>query len=515
MMRLIGQLFTAFALVFLPPGLFAAGKAAHVVVIVWDGMRPDLVSTETTPNLFRLAQEGVTFKHHHPAYVTTTEVNGTALATGDYPAQSGVIGNNEFRPAISATDKFMTADLAPVRKGDEVTGNHYLAVPTLAESLHEHGMRTIVAGAKPVVLLQDRAPRQEGALGTTVFEGRSLPESLSERLSRELGKFPGPGITKTYCDDWTTEALTGPLWEQGVPPFSLLWLSEPDYSQHGAGPGSAVARAAIRGSDKNLARVLAALREKGLSDQTDIIVVSDHGFSTVVGRADVAAVLQQNGLRARRRLAAPGGEDGDILVVSNGGSALIYVIGHNEKLITQAVHCLQAQAFCGVVFTQKPVEGTFTLAEGKINAPSAPDIVVSLRWQPDQNANGTPGLLWCEEAAYRPGQGTHGSLSPYDLHNTCIAAGPDFRKGMSDELPSGNIDIAPTVMWILGVKMKPKFSGRVLSEALVGGGAGPAAKSHHLEATWRGNKFVWHQYLDTSEVGETGYLDAGNGEQTP
>ena len=60
----------------------------------------------------------------------------------------------------------------------------------------------------------------------------------------------------------------------------------------------------------------------------------------------------------------------------------------------------------------------------------------------------------------------HGSLSPFDMHNTCIAAGPDFRKGILDNMATGNIDIAPTVLWLLGVEPQPKLSGRVLSEAL-------------------------------------------------
>ena len=57
----------------------------------------------------------------------------------------------------------------------------------------------------------------------------------------------------------------------------------------------------------------------------------------------------------------------------------------------------------------------------------------------------------------------HGSLSPFDMHNTCIAAGPDFRKGAQDDLPTGNIDIAPTILWILGVEPEHKLSGRVLA----------------------------------------------------
>ena len=49
----------------------------RVVVIVWDGMRPDFISQEHTPALWRLAHEGVMFQNHHAVYVSATDVNGT------------------------------------------------------------------------------------------------------------------------------------------------------------------------------------------------------------------------------------------------------------------------------------------------------------------------------------------------------------------------------------------------------------------------------------------------------
>src|SRR6266576_3851807 len=78
----------------------AAGKARHVVVMVWDGMRPDFVSEQNTPTLWQLSRQGVTFKHHHSVYLSATEVNGTAISTGSYPAHDGIVGNSEYRPKI-------------------------------------------------------------------------------------------------------------------------------------------------------------------------------------------------------------------------------------------------------------------------------------------------------------------------------------------------------------------------------------------------------------------------------
>jgi hypothetical protein len=49
-----------------------------------------------------------------------------------------------------------------------------------------------------------------------------------------------------------------------------------------------------------------------------------------------------------------------------------------------------------------------------------------------------------------------------------MAHGPSFKSGLNDPLPTGNVDIAPTVARILAFNM-PGIQGRVLEEALKGG----------------------------------------------
>ncbi len=494
----------------------AAGKAEHIVIMVWDGMRPDFVTPEHTPNLWKLSQEGVTFTHHHPVYLSSTEVNGTALATGMYPEKSGVIGNKEYRPQIDRLKVIQTETVPAVRKGDELTGGHYLATPTIAETLHRHGMRTVVAGAKGVALLQDRAARPDSSPDVVLFEGKTLPQSVTNELVGAEGAFPPVSLPKLGRDRWTTEAVVKDLWQKGVPPFSLIWLSEPDYSQHETGPGSPTALKAIKSSDDNLGRVLSALAEKHILDKTDIIIVSDHGFSTIWRNVDLVGALNANGFHAFKEFREPGPKAGDILVVGNGGTACIYVTGHDEAVITRLAHFLQSQDYAGVLFSAKPLDGTFPLEAALIDSATAPDLALSLHWSAEQSTNGTPGLICSVYSQYGPGQGMHGSLSRFDLHNTCIAVGPDFRRGFRDEVPSGNVDVAPTVLWLLGVEPAQKLSGRVLAEALVNSPTpAPSVKHQHIEANYQGDGFIWRQHLDFSEVEGTKYLDEGDGEVKP
>ena len=79
---------TSISILVLVFSLDAMGLAAdtprsdrHVVVVVWDGMRPDFVSEKTTPTLWKLAREGVTFRNHHAVYPSAT--HGKRYGTGD------------------------------------------------------------------------------------------------------------------------------------------------------------------------------------------------------------------------------------------------------------------------------------------------------------------------------------------------------------------------------------------------------------------------------------------------
>src|SRR6202140_5123548 len=78
------------------------GRGRVVVLMVWDGLRPDFVTQRDTPNLFRLAREGVRFDRHHSIFPTLTMVNATALATGAPPGVNGLEGNVFYLAADSA-----------------------------------------------------------------------------------------------------------------------------------------------------------------------------------------------------------------------------------------------------------------------------------------------------------------------------------------------------------------------------------------------------------------------------
>ena len=136
--------------------------------------------------------------------------------------------------------------------------------------------------------------------------------------------------------------------------------------------------------------MLAELERRKLRDQTDVFVVSDHGFSTIERGVDVAVALQQAGFPAQRAFTnAP--QKGDILVNGLGGTSLFYIIGHEAETARKLVDFLQRQDFAGVIFSREKMEGTFALDDANIHSPQAPDVVLSLRWSADQKQDGRAG----------------------------------------------------------------------------------------------------------------------------
>ena len=494
------------------------GKAKHVVLVVWDGMRPDFVNETNAPTLWKLAREGVNFRNHHSVYPTLTSVNATALATGVHPSRSGPIANYEYRPEIDRAKLARMDAPSTIRKGDEGSGGKYLAVPTIAELVQSGGGRTAVAGTKPAPILFDRkaAPLSKvSQRSITLFEGAALPDSARAMIEKLLGPYPARSELPSVADDaWTTRALTEGLWKDGVPDFSVLWMGEPDRSLHAAAPGSEKALAAIKSSDANLAVLLRALEQKRVRDQTDIMVVSDHGFSTIGRSIHVAGVLSKDGFTVAGNSDTTLGQ-GVIRVAGNGGTNLFYVSEHDAEATARLVEWLQQSDFAGVIFSRVPLEGTFPLSTVYLETAAGPDVVMSFRWIDRRNEHDVPGMIDANGKG-DGARGTHGTLSRFDVHNILVAVGPDFRRDFSTDLPSSNMDIAPTIAHILGITPPHPLDGRILSEALVNGDTAPAtAEAETVEASRPVKGGTWRQYLRVSKVGATVYIDEGNGAFSP
>jgi predicted AlkP superfamily pyrophosphatase or phosphodiesterase len=505
----------ALALLFTSAGCTAAPR--HVLIVVMDGLRRDQITPEQMPTLAALAKSGTFFSAHHPVYPSSTQVNATALATGTKPETSDIMGNREYRPDLELLHPIDMNDQYFAWKSDTSTKGGWMHSPTLPEIARANGVKTVIAGTKAVALLWDRSYQNRSADQPTLFEGKSIPSATLDKIIADEGPFPS-GVDWKYSvntarDIWTTRALTEKLWADEVPALSVLWLYEPDFSQHGTGVGSKNAKLAYKSSDDRLATVLATLDKKGLRESTDIIIASDHGCSTISSKIDPADLLRKAGFKAEGTYHKTP-EKGNIIVTGLGGSDTFYIVGHDETVRQKLISFLQTSDWAGVIFTKDGAEGTFKLSDVAIDSPDAPDVVVALRWKDEISQYGTPGTVICD--GMDKGQGMHVSLSRYDMANTLIAAGPDFKKGWVDKLPSGNFDVAPTVAHILGLKLERPMDGRVLTEALANA---PAAEAQPQTTTLKTERKIgdktWRQYLRVTTLDGRSYYDEGNAGAPP
>ncbi|MET0487713.1 MAG: alkaline phosphatase family protein, partial [Candidatus Rokuibacteriota bacterium] len=422
-----------------------------------------------------------TFAKSHSVFPTVTRVNAATLATGAQPGTSGIVGNQMYVPAVDPKRAFGTDDHRHLQALDAATGGRVLLVPTLAERLQARRLRLVAVGSGSTgstFLLDPRAPDGVGVLVNGYFEpGKTVayPADVSATILARFGPAPPKGsLTERYdaAVTWTQRVLREYVLPELQPAVVINWVTEPDHSQHGVGVGSPSAREALRHADHEIAQVLTTLDTLGLAASTDVFVASDHGFTTNTGSVDVAGELIAAALKA-----AP--DSADVVLASSGQAVALHVQGLQAGRIARLVSFVQSRQWCGVVFTaggapgdvHGHVRGTFSLELiHLVNAERAPDVVLTFPWSSTSNQFGVPGT----DHAYVTGGGRllvsdHGSMSPWNVRNTLLAWGVDFKKGTTVRTPVGNVDVAPTILALLGIDAGHGVDGRVLVEALVGG----------------------------------------------
>ncbi|MGN6739323.1 alkaline phosphatase family protein [Dyella sp.] len=590
-MSLLRRLLVSFACVAALAGSVhaAAPPPQHrVIVFVWDGMRPDAISAGDTPNLLALSRRGVFFTDNHSTYPTFTMANASSFATGAFPGPIGFYGNSFYAPggeglnakgeAADFQDPIYTEDYAVLRDLDRHEDGALLEVPTLLVTAHKAGLTTAVIGKSGPAFLQDYKLPNVGGDNVLLDENTVLPLAFAKELQsagyqlpahtaftydarelqlREDNDAPTEAGKLAKLKDGVTsdataagETTPGPAnaWMMHVyldevlprhrPDVSIVWLRNPDTTQHQYGVGSPEFHLALQAQDALLGQLQAKLRELGMAEDTNLIVVSDHGHSNVAGPAAlfplraindgrVAGIDKEwgfsvsgsvrmaddltragfhaydgegciyapvmSGIRADGTPLHPTRYDDDgsvcgkpgpyttpnyvvpdvppkdaVVIAPNDGTDYLYVPTHDAALVKRVVRFLQSRAVVNTVFVAKrygAIPGTLPAEAVHLeNARRGPDIIISYAWDADAVVQGFPGT---EVGTVSTERGQHGSFSPRDVHNTLIASGPDFRQAMRDPLPSGNVDVAPTLAVLLNLPL-PTAQGRVLHEALTG-----------------------------------------------
>jgi len=316
-------------------------------------------------------------------------------------------------------------------------------------------------------------------------------------------------------------------------------------------------QAAIKNADNNLAAILDALKALGLDSTTDIIVSSDHGFSTISKDSQTSLAAKSNYKDVPAGQLPPGflaidiakalnlplfdpdakaalidfsagqhtskangliGNDPaspDVVVAANGGTDLVYLPKSNGKeLAGKIVDILLGQDYVSGLFVEDSfgnIPGTLPLSAINLKGSSitpVPAIVINFR----SFAAGCANPLMCAvnvvDHTLQQGQGMHGSFSRADTKNFMAAIGPDFRSHYVDQMPASNADVGMMIAHILGLQMPKKGSlvGRALTESLRNGGAPQQVRKIRRSSTPAAGGL--QTVLDIQIVGDTLYFDA-------
>ena len=267
---------------------------------------------------------------------------------------------------------------------------------------------------------------------------------------------PNAALNTRAVDAYLTLGL-----DEMHPDVTLMWISDPDTTAHNKGIGSPTTNESLRLVDAEIGRIEDALRSKGLADRTNLIVTSDHGFSTHTGALKLASLVAP--------FARPLPDGSPDIVVAEG--AIHFRAGADAARIAAIVAMLQRRPEVGAIFTRsKPaggaegvVPGTLSFGVARWNHARSAEILVSANWTREKNEAGYEGKTTDSGVA------GHGTSSPYDVHNTMIAAGPDFLEHAVSDVPTGNVDLAPTLLRLLGLEAPASMTGRVIEEALRNG----------------------------------------------
>ncbi|HEX4481355.1 MAG TPA: nucleotide pyrophosphatase/phosphodiesterase family protein, partial [Rudaea sp.] len=215
------------------------------ILISLDGFRADYLDRGLTPTLAALAADGVRARAMRPSFPTLTFPNHYTLVTGLYPDHNGIVANRFSDPVTKK--KFVYKDAAtiadpawwngePLWVSVEKQGGH-------AATMFWPGSDVAIAGVRPEFWVP--------------FDGKT---PVDARVDKVLSWIDLPAPRR--------------------PRFITLYLDTADHVGHDHGPDSPEVNDALRQLDTAIARLVDGLKQRGVFDATNIVIVSDHGMTT-------------------------------------------------------------------------------------------------------------------------------------------------------------------------------------------------------------------------------------------
>lgn len=412
----------------------------HVVIVSIDGLRPDFYGGGyDAPTLKSLAEAGVQARSVESVYPSSTYPAHATIVTGVLPAKHGIHANTTWTEQGSTRDWYWHARALKAR--------------TLWQAARERKLKvaitywpTSVGAEADWVLGEIWDP--DGKETVKRLAGAATPGLLAE-LMLAVG-IPQERIAedRAAIDGFVSRAAAY-VFRRYKPNLQFIHLLNVDEVQHKQGPEGEGVKGAVKAQDGNIARIRKAIEESGVADRTVLIIVGDHGFTSISRNAGPNTQLRDSGL-----LAEEGGRvtSWRAIIRSSGGSASVYVKDPADLAKVRDA-LLAGSAVDG--------EGRYTLIERKE--------LDALGYNPEAAFALEPAEGWALTERIGPStptvKGNHGQRPTRPgLQTGFIASGAGIPAGVV--IPSMRlVDIAPTVAVLLGLEM-PGVDGKPLRALL-------------------------------------------------
>lgn len=444
-------------------GLMAkAQMAKHVILISIDGMHPDMYLDNSwpAPNLRALMKIGTYADHLKSVFPSYTYPSHTTMLTGALPARSGIYYN---QPIGS--------------KGDWNWFNNAIKVPTLWQALKKDGMAT-ASVEWPISITKDITWDLPEIWSNAHPEDRitearkyATPGLVDEIESYATGKLDSNTMSEEYISlDEQAGRAAAYIFKAHKPTFMAVHFACVDGMEHGYGRDADSVRLALASADRAIGDILEAVERSGLKDNTTVIIVGDHGFSTI------NTVFRPNMLirDIPARFIAAGGsaflylksEDPNNLYVRTPVSDLQHGLDHVRPLSEEIVMVVKskldslpkAQRKLFRIVDRKELDRMGADSSAIMALAATPGLVFSGSTSKAKITNNGPGTLIQQNTSdglFVPTTGGHHGYDPNlpEMYTGFIAAGAGINKG-------GHIkelcvtDIAPLIAQLLGIEFK-------------------------------------------------------------
>jgi predicted AlkP superfamily pyrophosphatase or phosphodiesterase len=460
--------------------------ARHLVIVV-DGLRPDYVTPEIMPNVYAMGQSGVIGSNAFAVFPSFTRPNRTAIPTGVYPHKHGLIHNSMLHPNLDSP--VHTGRMNDLAEYAGVSDTPMVTTVSLGELMEEQGKNLLAIGHGSWLL--NHKAKGKGWMMPGNF---SQPESVVEEILDAVGETPS-GSRSPARTAWVTDLYLYDSLGDDPADVVLMWYGETDAAGHSYGVGAPETLEAVSHVDEQIGRILETHEEHSLSDEVNIFITSDHGFTQNTGNFRAADFVEEAGLKDQ------------VDFVRN----MFYIENGDEETMQQMVEALQRNEYVGAIYTQPNnpgdtegrIPGTLSTDLIQWTHERSSDILASPAWNDEENEFGWPGTTT------RSGTATHGSESPYDMRIPLVAAGPDIKQGVESSVPTGNVDFTPTMLYLMGITPPAHMDGRVLHEILTDGpdpdDVAVEAARHPVSVSYP-DGFTYQTKLITLSVGSTHYI---------